>query len=478
MDTSDLMKSNLSKTDIIWTYCSKSFTLVSGIITLPLILHMLSDEEIALNYLFINIISYTVIFDFGFSIQFSRNIAFAFGGSPDIKSVGFVNTEQGLINYRLVKNIIKSAQFLYGRIALCMLIVLLTAGTWYIKRMTAGYSLGNEVILMWVVFALFEAFDFFYKFYTPLLQGKGAIAELNEIEFITSIIKVIVTVALLYAGLRLWAVIIGVFSKILITRIMAVYVLFYKDGLKAKISEYTVSVEEKKEMIGKLWHNAKRSALVQIASFCNSHFGFLLAGLFLTSQDIASYGLLMQLVSILFGLSISLSNSVTPIYAQLRANGDFDGLRKNFYFTTGVYYILFIVGSITIVLLGPILLELIRSNAALPSLLIVSLFLFYKFLEGQHCICIYCISSKNKVYDTESAIIMAIATIMFQYVVLNYLHGGLIGIIVTQFIIAFVYANWKWPYELCQDFKISYLQMVVLSFREVCHVAMLKNLKR
>ena len=186
----------------------------------------------------------------------------------------------------------------------------------------------------------------------------------------------------------------------------------------------------------------------------------------------------MQLVSILFGLSISLSNSVTPIYAQLRANGDFDGLRKNFYFTTGVYYILFIVGSITIVLLGPILLELIRSNAALPSLLIVSLFLFYKFLEGQHCICIYCISSKNKVYDTESAIIMAIATIMFQYVVLNYLHGGLIGIIVTQFIIAFVYANWKWPYELCQDFKISYLQMVFFSFREVCHVAMLKNLKR
>lgn len=461
------MKSNLSKKDIFWTYFSKAFTLLSGIITLPLILSWLSEEEIAVNYLFLNIISYTVIFDLGFSPQFSRNIAFAFGGAQNIKRIGYENAEGDSINYHLVKNIISSAKYLYGRISIVLLLVLSVAGTFYVKKVTGSYESSQEILVMWLVFTVLETFDFYYKFYTPLLQGKGCIAELGRIDLISSVIKVILTVLFLIMGFKLWAVIIGVFSKIVITRIMSVYSLYYSDGLKEKLKDFEIKVQEKKEMIHRIWHNAKRSAIVQVASFCTTQVGFLFTGWYLNASDISAYGLLMQLTMIITGVSMSLSNSVSPIYAQLRANNDLEWIKKNFYFTTGVYYLIFIAGGFFLVAVCPFLLSLIKSNAVLPSLLICSIYLLYKFLEGQHCVCIYCISSKNVIYDTESASIMAVATIVLLYISLQFTDFGLLGVVLVQFLVAVVYANWKWPYECCKDLGITYPQMVGNSIYEV-----------
>ncbi len=45
------MNISLSKNDIIWGYFAQFFSIASGIITLPLILRMLSAEEIGMNYL-------------------------------------------------------------------------------------------------------------------------------------------------------------------------------------------------------------------------------------------------------------------------------------------------------------------------------------------------------------------------------------------------------------------------------------------
>lgn len=463
------MKSKLSKKDIFWTYFSKAFTLLSGIITLPLILRWLSEEEIAVNYLFLNIISYTVIFDLGFSPQFSRNIGFVFGGAPDIKSVGYETAAKGEVNYKLVKNVISTAKYLYGWISLVLLVVLSTAGTFYVSKVTSGYSMGSEILWMWLAFTVLETFDFYYKFYTPLLQGKGSIAELGMIDLISSVIKVILTVLFLWLGWKLWAVLIGVFSKIVITRIMSVYSLYYSDGLKDKLRPFKVSVAEKKDMIHRVWHNAKRSAIVQVASFCTTQVGFLFTGWYLSASDISSYGLLMQLTMIITGVSMSLSNSISPIYAQLRANNDMEGIKKNFYFTTGVYYIIFIAGSIFLLTICPILIDLVKSNALLPPFLISVVYLIYKFLEGQHCVCIYCISSKNYIYDTESASIMAVATIILLYLALDVLHMGLFGVVFVQFLVAVVYANWKWPYECCKDLGITYPQMIYNSIREVLY---------
>jgi len=79
---------SLSKKDVVWSYTAQFFKLASGILILPIILRMLTVEEIALNYLLIALGAMVALFDFGFSPQFSRNITYVFTGATDLKKDG------------------------------------------------------------------------------------------------------------------------------------------------------------------------------------------------------------------------------------------------------------------------------------------------------------------------------------------------------------------------------------------------------
>jgi len=84
-EQSQSMSINLSKKDVVWGYFAQFFSLATGLITLPLILNMLSTEEIAMNYLMITIGSLVSLFDFGFAPQFGRNITYIFSGAQELK---------------------------------------------------------------------------------------------------------------------------------------------------------------------------------------------------------------------------------------------------------------------------------------------------------------------------------------------------------------------------------------------------------
>ena len=126
------MKDNLKKSDIIWSYGAKLLPMSTGLITLPIILHTLSETEIALNYVFMTITSLVTLFDMGFSIQFSRNFVSVFSGGQDILAEGFTKNVSQTINYRLLFLLIRSAKIVYFLLALILTAFLLTGGTWYI----------------------------------------------------------------------------------------------------------------------------------------------------------------------------------------------------------------------------------------------------------------------------------------------------------------------------------------------------------
>ena len=91
----------ITKTDVLWNYIAQFFSLASGLITLPLILKMLTVEEIALNYIFLTVSSLVLLFDFGFSPQFSRNVSYVYGGAQTLKKEGIedASSAEVTINY-------------------------------------------------------------------------------------------------------------------------------------------------------------------------------------------------------------------------------------------------------------------------------------------------------------------------------------------------------------------------------------------
>src|SRR5450759_1638066 len=119
------MSISLSRKDVIWGYFAQFFAIASGIITLPLILRMLSAEEIGMNYLMLTIGSLVSLFDFGFAPQFGRNITYVFSGIQKLKKEGVdvINTG-GVINYHLLATMIHTARFVYRRLAVIVLLIM------------------------------------------------------------------------------------------------------------------------------------------------------------------------------------------------------------------------------------------------------------------------------------------------------------------------------------------------------------------
>ena len=66
------MEIKISKKDILWNYIAQFFNLGSGFIVLPVVLRLLSAEEVGMNYLMMTISSLIALADFGFAQQFGQ----------------------------------------------------------------------------------------------------------------------------------------------------------------------------------------------------------------------------------------------------------------------------------------------------------------------------------------------------------------------------------------------------------------------
>ena len=136
----------------------------------------------------------------------------------------------------------------------------------------------------------------------------------------------------------------------------------------------------------------------------------------------------------------------------------------NFYFSMGVTYIFYIVFATGIIFLGPLVLQILKSNVVLPPMLIMILAFTYSFLQDQHCVCSIYLTTQNKIVDFESSIIVGVLATILPLLSLEYTEMGLLGIIIAQIIAQLIYPNWKWPYEVCKEFKVSYPKLVFNSF--------------
>lgn len=456
-------KKQLNKKDVITGYLARGISMSFGIITLPMILHLLSEGEIALNYVMQTLMSIVILFDMGFSQQFARSFAYVFGGAQELTEKGVPSKTSDFVNYELLYKLTKAAQKFYRYMSAVVLVLLLTFGTWYIYHFTNGFTLVDNVLYLWIFFSCSIVFDFYFKYYGPLLIGKGMISELNKIELYTTLVRVAVLVTLLLLGCGLWSLVISNFTRLVIVRIYSVH-CFYSAEIKSEFGKLKHLVYNEWELLKILWFNAKKKLVVSITTYVGSQLGLFLTGIYLTKADTASYGLLLQFINIISALSLNVNNSTVGIFSSLRAQGDVEKLKENFFFSMGVCYYFFILGGIGLFFIVPPALVLIKSNASLPALSIMIITFVYKLLENQHVICSTYATTKNVIVDFESSTILGIVAVLLLWGVFEFTSLGVLGIVLTQLLLGLSYPNWKWPYEVCKEFKISYPQFVYSAF--------------
>ncbi len=426
-----------------------------------------------MNYLMLTISSMVALLDFGFAPQFARNITYVFAGASELREEG-IAPSSGKVDYNLLANMIGVAKRVYAILGVLSLVLMLSAGSAYIYYVTDGFKNVHNSLLIWIIYSFSVFFNVYYIYFSSLLTGRGLVMEAKKALIAQKVVYIILTIGLLLCGIGLLGVVIANLLSPFVGRYIS-YKMFFDEEMKGKIAQSIPSKEEQKKLFLIIWYNAKKLGLVFLGGYAINRLGMFLAGLFLGLAEVASYGLMIQLVGIISGVSQTFFNASQPLFSALRTERKFKELLDRFATTMTVYYGLFILGGAILIIFGPWALRLIGSNAELPLWPISLAYTFIILLEGNHSNFATFIVTDNKIPFVESSLISGAAICLGSFLSLKFTTFGIMGLVLVQGLCQVAYSNWKWPYVVCKEFNISFTKFLAIGIKQslklipVCH---------
>lgn len=444
----------ITKKDVTWSYVAKLFQIGSGLVTLPLILRLLTTEEVGMNYLMLTVSSIVGLMDFGFSPQFGRNFTYVNSGARRLCREGVEEERGGSIDWHLLSVLISTARFVYRRLSVLALIVMLTFGTGYIWYLTEGFINVNNSLYIWILYSFSTYFNIYFSYYSSLLTGSGMIRESSQAAILSKSAYLVLCTLFLLLGWGLFAVVAANFIAPFVQRYVS-YRAYFKPELKARLAEQTVTREDIRETFSVIWFNAKKLGINFIGAYAVNKMGMFIIGFFLPLATIGSYGLLTQLTTIVSGIANTMFVTYLPKVSNCRVTGDRPMLKRTISFSMVVGQIIMLAGALGIIFVAPYLLELIKSQTMLPSRLICVLYLVIVALELNHSEFASVISTENKIPYVVPSLVSGGVIVLLTFIALKFTTLGLLGVVLVQGIVQAAYNNWRWPLWVFRELDMS-----------------------
>ena len=460
----------IGRKDVFWNFVATSMRIASGVIVLPLVLHLLPTEEVGLWNVFITIGSLAALLDFGFSNSFSRNITYIFSGVKSLQKRGYGEVDQldNSIDYGLLKSVTAAMRRYYGILAALFLVIFLVASPFYLTTVLQQYS-GNktEVWISWLVYGVLVAYQLYTYYYGSILAGRGYIKKLNQIIIIGQSCRIIASVVFLLLGFGLISLVIGQFVSDIVNRSLC-YLSFYDKEIRQNLKN-AVQIPVG-EIMKIMTPNAVKIGFTTFGTFLIGKSIMIIAPLYLTLADIASYGTTKQMIELIMSLSTIWFSTYYPKITMHRVKDEILDLKRMYIKGNLAMFAVFIICGIGLILTGPTLLTLIHSKTQfLPTIMIVVL-LFSAMLDSNQNMATSLLLTGNEVPFMKATIISGISSLCILLFCLNFTHLGIWGMIIAPAVALTAYSNWKWPYVVSKQLDIhpgNYLTMISTVIREL-----------
>lgn len=457
----------ISKKDVVWGYFATFFSIGAGFLTLPLILNKLSAEEVGMNYLMLSVGGFVSLLECSFAGLIGRNITYVFSGAQILTKEGLIKSEKRSdINYHLISVLIKTAQFIYRRISLLVLFTLLFLGTFYMYYVTKGFSNVKHSLLIWLTYSISVYFNIYYMYYESLLTGSAQVMEQKKAMIYSKLVYIILCYIMLLFNFGLFSVVASNMIAPFVSRFYS-YHKFYTEELRKEIKKQIVYKKEVVESFKILWYSASKLVVNSIGSYFCTNAGMFIAGLFLSLKDVASYGLMLQIFSVIASVSAALVSTYQPLFCKLQVQNNKVELTKKFSFSMIVMLIVILFGGLFVLFFGNICLHLIKSNSEFPSFGIMLIFLLNQLLSSNHAYCATFIATSNKIPFVKASVIAGVAIVLLSLVFLYFTSMGILSLILSQLIVHSVYNHWKWPKWVLKDLDISFWNFFFIGFSEM-----------
>lgn len=421
---------------------------LSWLLLLPLIVTRLSVAETGIWYVMMATQGLLMVVDFGFQPTFARQYAAAFAGVTEFRKEGLAEAIGQKPNLPLLRATLDASRRLYALLAGGTYLVLQTAGLAYAVWLAQRSGLSPLAIgTTWSVFSLSLSIGCYFLWVSPMLLGAGRI-EQNYLYMIVGRAGFAVIGALvLLAGGGLLALALCLLVTDIISRLVAIAFL---RPLMRPLPPSSGS-SERHHVLRTTWHNAGRMGVVALSAYIITRCNLFAASSFLGLGMAASFAVSLQLLNAVSGLAqLPMSIALSRLVAARVAN-DRQHLQRLFLGAFGLYHGLFLTGAAFVLVAAPFLFELIGSRVVLLPVLPFLLLAVMLYLEGQHSVCAFVLTTANRVPFVVPAVLTAIAVPLASGTAI-WLGGGITGMILSQLLVQAAYSNWRWPLEVWREF--------------------------
>lgn len=435
---------HIGKREIAWSYVGTAFMIGAGVILLPFILHKMPQETVGIWNIFQTITALVLLLDFGFRPTFARNISYIFSGVKSLQRNGVAHTtSEAAVDYSLLKGTLLAMKRFYRWMALAVFTLLATAGTAYFYYILQKYSGDRQdALIAWILLIAINCYNLYTFYYEALLTGKGYVKRAQQINMLGQAVYLALAIGLIYAGFGLTAIVASQLISTVIRRILT-YRVFFTPELKANIE--SVEPQEPKEILYAISPNAIKIGLTQLGGFMVNKSAILIGSAFLTLEQVACYGITIQVMDILARCATVFYQSYLPKLAQCRAENDLNGLRRYYLLCTGSLLAVYVIGGIAWIGLGEWALDLIESQTHFVPTAMLMVMLLISTLEHNHAVSAGFIMADNKIPFFIPSLVSGAATVLLLWIFLSPLQMGIWGLILAPGIAQLAYQNWKWP---------------------------------
>jgi len=457
------MNHKVEKHDVIWGYFSQGFTISSNLVLLPFIFIYLSTEDIGIWYVFITIVGLVQLLEFGFLPTMSRYISYVFSGAKDITADSIPQYKNNdFVDITLLSNIIKASKKIYLIISLIAFFFVSIVGIAYLSLL--DYS-GDRVYMYisWLIYGSSSVIIFYFGYYNSILKGRGDQTQLNKIVVISKITNVLIVIPLLYLGVGIMSISIGMFFSVVVDRILIRRAVFHKTSIETIQS---FSSQKTKDYTTIIWNNAKLMGMVQLGNFLTLKSSLLIISYMIGLEAAAVYGLTLQITSIAIIIASMYLGLQIPFINAEQVKGKKDSIREIFTFSLGLSWLLFFLYILFILIFGNFIVEILFNNVNLLPTPLLIVFLIISFLEMNHSLCTLYLTTTNEIVFMWPILISGFLIVLFS-IIGSYFYG-MWGIILTQLFIQLAYNNWKWPLVTFRSLNLSFYSPIesILNFKK------------
>lgn len=448
----------LGKKDIAWNLIATSMRIASGLIVLPLVLRVLTKEEVGLWNIFVMIGSIVSLLDFGFSNSFSRNITYIFSGAKTLMAQGYehIDKSDNTIDYNLLKSVIHSMRWFYGILSIVFFALFTTLSPFYLSKVLTNNNYSgnhNEIWIAWFVYGVLIAYQLYTYYYSSMLTGRGMVRQNLKNTALGQSLRIVSILVMLLLDFGIISLVVGQFIGDFFTRTLNFW-SFYDKDIKAKLQ--ISNLQNKKEIMKIMTPNALKIGITSVGSFLVNKAVLLIASLYLTLPEIGSYGTTKQFIDLIASFGVLWFATFYPKITLHRVSDELIHLKRMYIKgKLALFAAYFLFGS-AMVIVGPILLEMIKSKTPLLPTTMMIVFLIVSLLESNHSMSGQMLITKNEVPFALPSIIAGISTVLLLYFFFTYTNLGVWTMILAPGLAQGVYNNWKWPLEVIKDLKISF----------------------